>query len=146
MNVHAMTGRERILAVLAGQKTDRIPCMPITMMFAADILGVKYGQYVRDHRILAQAQAKTAEMFGFDYVSAISDPAREATDLGAKIQWYEDRPPAIIEEEALFAGQVGSGATENPPRDLWGAHGRPRQGNRAAAEERGGRTVRRGMG
>ena len=97
-----MTGRERILGILAGQATDRIPCMPITMTFAADVLGVKYGQYVRDYRILAEAQAKTAEMFGFDYVSAISDPTREATDLGAKVQWFEDRPPAMIEEEALF--------------------------------------------
>ena len=91
-----MTGRERILAVLAGQKADRLPCMPITMMFAADIFGVRYGQYVRDYRIIADAQVKTAEMFGFDHVSTISDPACEASDLGANIQWYEDQPPAII--------------------------------------------------
>ncbi|MGA2673769.1 MAG: uroporphyrinogen decarboxylase family protein [Terracidiphilus sp.] len=98
-----MTGRERILAVLAGQQPDRLPCMPITMTFATDILGVPYLQYVRDHRVMADAQIKTAELFGFDYVSTISDPTREATDLGAHIQWYEDRPPAILEEEALFA-------------------------------------------
>jgi MtaA/CmuA family methyltransferase len=97
-----MTGRERILAVLAGEKADSLPCMPITMTFAADVLGVKYGQYVRDHRIMADAQIKTAETFGFDYVSTISDPTREACDLGAKIEWYEDRPPAINEEQALF--------------------------------------------
>jgi len=97
-----MTGRERILAVLAGTKADSLPCMPITMTFAADILGVKYGQYVRDHRIMADAQIKTAETFGFDYVSTISDPTREACDLGASIEWYEDRPPAINEEQAFF--------------------------------------------
>lgn len=97
-----MTGRERILAVLSGQKADRLPTMPITMMFAADILGVKYVRYVRDHKILADAQIKTAEMFGLDYVSTISCPTREATDYGAKIQWYDDQPPAILEEEALF--------------------------------------------
>jgi MtaA/CmuA family methyltransferase len=97
-----MTGRERILAVLAAEKADSLPCMPITMMFAADVLGVKYGQYVRDHRIMAEAQIKTAESFGFDYVSTISDPTREACDLGAKIEWYEDRPPGINEEQALF--------------------------------------------
>jgi len=97
-----MTGRERILAVLGGQKPDRLPCMPITMMFAADILGVKYQAYCRDHRIMADAQVKTAKMFGLDYVSTISCPAREASDYGAKIQWYEDQPPAIIEGEALF--------------------------------------------
>jgi uroporphyrinogen-III decarboxylase len=71
-----MTGRERILAVLTGQKPDHLPCMPITMMFAADILGVKYGQYARDHRIMVDAQIKTAEIFGLDYVSTISDPAK----------------------------------------------------------------------
>jgi MtaA/CmuA family methyltransferase len=98
-----MTGRERILAVLAGKKADHLPCMPITMMFAADVLGVKYGQYARDHRVMVDAQVKTAERFGFDYVSTISCPAREASDYGARIQWYEDQPPAIIEEEALFA-------------------------------------------
>jgi MtaA/CmuA family methyltransferase len=98
-----MTGRERILAVLEGRPADHLAVMPITMMFAADVLGVKYGQYARGHRVLVDAQIKTAEMFGFDYVSSISDPAREAADAGAKIQWYDDQPPAIIEEGALFA-------------------------------------------
>lgn len=61
-----MTGRERIIAILAGRAPDRIPVMPITMMFAADVLGVRYGQYARDYQILAEAQLKTAELFGFD--------------------------------------------------------------------------------
>ncbi len=113
-SVHAMTGRERILAVLAGRKPDRLPCMPITMMFAADIFGAKYGQYVRDYRILVDAQLKTATMFGFDYVSAISDPTREAADQGAKIQWYEDEPPAVIEAEALFADKSALAAVLSP--------------------------------
>ena len=97
-----MTGRERILAVLRGQKADHLPCMPITMMFAADVLGVNYGSYVRSHKLLVEAQIKTAEMFGLDYVSTISDPAREAVDYGAHIQWYDDQPPAILEDDALF--------------------------------------------
>ena len=104
--MQCMTGRERILAVLAGQEVDHLPCMPITMMFAADILGVKYERYVRDHSILVEAQLKTAEIFDLDYVSTISDPAREAADLGAKICWYEDQPPAIVEDEALFSDKT----------------------------------------
>ncbi|MGA3333098.1 MAG: uroporphyrinogen decarboxylase family protein [Terracidiphilus sp.] len=98
-----MTGLERILAVLQGQPADRLAAMPITMMFAADVLGVKYGQYVRDFRTLADAQVKTAETFGFDYVSVISDPAREAADAGATVQWYDDQPPAIVEAQALLS-------------------------------------------
>ena len=77
--------------------------MPITMMFAARHIGAKYRDYARDHRVLAEAQLRTAETFGFDYVSAISDPAREASDLGAAIEWFDDQPPAILESQALLA-------------------------------------------
>ena len=101
-----MTGRERILSVLEGRSADRLALMPITMMFAADVLGVKYGRYARDYKTLADAQIKTAEIFGFDYVSAISDPAREAADAGAAIRWFDDQPPALVEEEALFADKT----------------------------------------
>ena len=97
-----MTGRERVLAVLNGQMPDHLACMPITMMFAADVLGVKYEQYARDHRIMVDAQVKTAETFGFDHVSAIGPPPPETADLGAKIQWFADQPPSMIETESLL--------------------------------------------
>jgi MtaA/CmuA family methyltransferase len=35
-------------------------------------------------------------------VSAISDPAREASDLGATVEWFENQPPAINESRALL--------------------------------------------
>jgi MtaA/CmuA family methyltransferase len=97
-----MTGKERVLAALAGAPTDRLPLMPITMMFAADTAGVRYRDYATDHARLADAQCRTAEEYGFDYVSAISDPAREAADLGAVIQFFDDQPPAIVESQALL--------------------------------------------
>jgi len=98
-----MTGRERVLALIEGREVDHLPRMPITMMFAADQRGVRYGDYATDHRVLAEAQIFTAEKFGFDYVSTISDPAREATDLGAAIEWFDHQPPAIVESQALLA-------------------------------------------
>jgi MtaA/CmuA family methyltransferase len=98
-----MTGKERVLAALSGAATDHLPLMPITMMFAADTAGIRYRDYVSDHRRLAEAQLRTAEEYGFDYVSAISDPAREAADLGAVVQFFDDQPPAIVESQALLA-------------------------------------------
>jgi len=98
-----MNGFERVTAMLEGDPVDRLPRMPITMMFAADQLGVSYGQYARDYRTLVDAQLLTAERFGFDYVSVISDPAREAADCGARIQYFDDQPPAIDETAALLA-------------------------------------------
>lgn len=98
-----MTGRERVLAHLRGEPVDHLPVMPITMMFASDQIGAPYKAYVTDFRVLAEAQVYTARKFGFDYVSVISDPAREAADLGAEIEWYEDQPPALVESKSLLA-------------------------------------------
>ncbi|RPJ87418.1 MAG: hypothetical protein EHM18_01245 [Acidobacteria bacterium] len=97
-----MNGRDRILAMLEKKPVDRLPLMPITMMFAGDQAGIRYGDYARDYRALAKAQIHTACKFDFDYVSAISDPAREAADCGATIRYFEDQPPAIDEAEALL--------------------------------------------
>ncbi len=98
-----MTSRERVLAMLDGKPVDHLPLMPITMMFAADQIGVKYGRYAEDHRLMAEGQLVTAERFGIDHVSTISDPAREAADLGAKVEFFDDQPPALNEEGALLA-------------------------------------------
>ena len=101
-----MTGRERIQRHLEGKPVDTLPAMPITMMWAADQLGVPYGRYVQDYRILAEAQILVAEKFDFDHVSVISDPAREVTDLGGAVEFYPDQPPAIIEAGALLADKT----------------------------------------
>ncbi|MBN1393772.1 MAG: uroporphyrinogen decarboxylase family protein [Pirellulales bacterium] len=98
-----MTGRERILAAFDGLPADSLPLMPITMMFAADQIGEPYGKYATDYRVLVEGQLRTAERFDFDYVSCISDPTREATDCGARIQFFYDQPPAVDELNALLA-------------------------------------------
>lgn len=61
-----MTGRERVWAMFEGREPDHLPLMPITMMFAADLAGVKYGQYAANFEVLAEAQTRVAETFGFD--------------------------------------------------------------------------------
>ncbi|MBS1854068.1 MAG: uroporphyrinogen decarboxylase family protein [Acidobacteria bacterium] len=109
-----MNGRERILASIQGQPTGRLPLMPITMMFAADQIGARYLDYVTDYRVLAEGQMRTAEKFGFDYVSAISDPAREPADLGAAIEFFPDQPPAVIEDRALLADKTRLAALRVP--------------------------------
>lgn len=97
-----MNGRERVEAMLRGDAPDHLPLLPITMMRAAEHIGVKYRDYASNYRILAQAQMAIAERFGFDYVSAISDPAREASDLGAAVEWFDNQPPALLENRALL--------------------------------------------
>jgi MtaA/CmuA family methyltransferase len=98
-----MNGRQRVLAFLNDQPVDRLPVMPVVMMFCADHIGVKYGDYVKDYQTLARAQIQTAQDYEFDIVSNMSDPAREAADCGARIEYYEDQPAAIVESQALIA-------------------------------------------
>jgi MtaA/CmuA family methyltransferase len=98
-----MKSRERVLALLEGKPIDRAPAMPVTMMWAADLIGAKYGDYATRAEIQATGQIAAARLFGFDHVSAISDPGCEAADLGAAIFYPPDAPPAIIEETALLA-------------------------------------------
>ncbi len=125
-----MNSRERIFSLIDGKPVDRIPLMPITMMFAADQIGAKYRDYVTDYRVLAEAQLRTAERFGIDFVSCISDPARECADLGAKIRFFDDQPPAFVESEALLADKSML-ATLKVPDPLGG--GRMHDRVRAAA-------------
>lgn len=109
-----MTGRERVLTLIEGGNPDCLPFMPITMMFAADAVGVPYGNYAADHRVLADTQMRTAEKFDFDFVSAISDPAREAADCGAAVVYFDNQPPALDEHNALLADKTKLASLKTP--------------------------------
>ncbi len=101
-----MNGRQRVLDFLEGRAVDRIPFLPITMMFAAAQTGARYRDYATDFRVLAEGQIRTASKFDFDYVNTMSDPAREAADCGAIVQYFDDQPPAIVEDQARLADRT----------------------------------------
>jgi MtaA/CmuA family methyltransferase len=123
-----MTGRQRVLTLLRGGEPDATPLMPITMSLAADQIARPYREYATDWRVLVEGQAATAERFGFDYVSAISDPCVESSDLGSKVVWFDDRPPANDEENPLLADKSRFRGLKLPaPGTL------PRAANRLAA-------------
>ena len=130
-----MTGRDRIVSMVRGETVDGLPLMPITMMFAGDLAGVRYRDYVTDYPVLADAQLRTAERFGFDYVSAISDPTREAADCGAALEWFDNQPPAIDEGHALLADPAAL-ASLNMPDPLGGGRMHDRVKGVALLKER----------
>jgi MtaA/CmuA family methyltransferase len=132
-----MNNRARILVLLEGGQVDSLPVMPITMMFAADYVGVKYREYATNFRVQAEAQIRVAEDFDFDYVSVISDPACEAADCGASVSFGPDQPPAIDEAQALLADK-GTLAALNVPDPLDGARMRNRVKAVALLKERAG--------
>jgi MtaA/CmuA family methyltransferase len=98
-----MTGRERIFAAMRGQPIDRLPNMAITMMKAADEIGVPYKQYALEAEAHARGQLAISRTYGIDQVSGISDPAVEASDLGATVIYRDDAPPAVDDSDSLLA-------------------------------------------
>lgn len=108
-----MTSRERFFAFVDGRPVDRLLLMPITMMFAADRAGLPYGRYALDHRVLVESQLRTAEEFGFDHVSAITE-TREARDCGATIRYFDDQPYAIDESQARLADKSALAHLKSP--------------------------------
>lgn len=91
---------------MTGQSVDKLPFMPITMMFAADQIGVPYGRYATEAPLMVDGQIKVAEGFGAAHVSVLSDPGVEAADLGATIGYPEDNPPYVDETCALLADKT----------------------------------------
>jgi len=100
--------------MIEGRPCDCLPLMPITMMFAADLIGAKYRDYATDHRVLAEGQIRTAEQFDLDYVSVISDPARETADCGGKVEFFDDHPPAIVESQARLSDKTDLASLKMP--------------------------------
>ena len=88
-----MNSYERIMNRFAGKPVDRVPNFSLVMAFAAKQLGVSFGQYCTDYRLLADGAFLCHEKFGFDIVCAISDPMREAEGLGAKVVIPENSVP-----------------------------------------------------
>jgi MtaA/CmuA family methyltransferase len=84
------------------------------MMFACAQIGARYRDYCTDYRVLVEGQIRTAEAFGFDYVNTMSDPAREAADCGAVVQYFDNQPVAIVEEQALLADKTRLAALKIP--------------------------------
>ena len=91
-----MNGYERYQAVLEGRQPDFLPRLPILMAYAAHFIGSNYGAFASDYRVLTEANVRCAEYFGFDQVSAISDPYRETQGFGAEIEYLTASVPRCV--------------------------------------------------
>ena len=80
-----MNSYERVMNRFDGKPVDRLPNMSLVMMFAAKQLGVTFGQYCCDYRLLVDGAFLCYEKYGFDMVCTICDSMREAEGLGSKL-------------------------------------------------------------
>ena len=88
-----MTPYERLYARMRGEPVDRAPNLCIVMALAAKEAGASYRQMVTDYRVLCEGMLRCQEKYSLDFVSAISDPMREAAGFGAELVLPEDGVP-----------------------------------------------------
>jgi len=98
-----MDAKERLYARLEGKPVDKIPNLNIVMGLAAKEAGATYEAYARDFRVLVEGNLRCAEKYGLDLLASMSDPAREATAFGARVEYRDDAPPYIT-DSPLFGG------------------------------------------
>ncbi len=88
-----MTSLERYMRMVKGQQPDFVPRIPIVMQYAAEYIGSNYGAFASDYNVLVEANRRCAEDFGFDQLSAISDPYRETQGFGGNVTYIPDGVP-----------------------------------------------------
>lgn len=92
-----MTKTEQFRALLQnGPLTDKVLFRPILMYFAANFIGKNYGEFASDFNVLVEANLRCMDEFGLDMLGLISDPYRETSAFGAKIQYVPDGVPRCL--------------------------------------------------
>jgi len=88
-----MTGLERTLRFLKGEKTDHPPFHPIIMRWAAKYAGVKYRDFCTVPAAKTRSMTLCAKDFDMDWVTVLSDPWAEASAFGIVVEYPEDNLP-----------------------------------------------------
>ncbi|MBD3378450.1 uroporphyrinogen decarboxylase [candidate division KSB1 bacterium] len=95
-----MTSKERFQARMNLESVDRIPNFNIMMTFAAHYIEQPLSRYYQDYKVLCDANFAVQNDFTLDILQAISDPYREAADLGLLVEFPHDSLP--VRKEALL--------------------------------------------
>ena len=88
-----MNSLERVHRRLHGEEVDRAPNFDIYMTRAAHYVGRPLSEYYLDYRALVEANLAVCDDFDLDIVQTLSDPYREAADMGLEVEFPEDDLP-----------------------------------------------------
>jgi MtaA/CmuA family methyltransferase len=93
-----MDKRQVFLSLLKGEAPrERVFFRPILMHFAARFNNTTYGKFASDYRTLVESNIRAMEYFDTDMVSLISDPYRETSAFGARIEYIDEGVPRCLE-------------------------------------------------
>ena len=91
-----MTGKERIIKVLSGEKTDIVPWVPFAGVHAGKLCGYNATEVLKDANKLYESLMKVHKTYLPDGQPVIFDLQVEAEILGCELMWVEDSPPSVV--------------------------------------------------
>jgi uroporphyrinogen decarboxylase len=90
-----MNSRERVLATMAGQATDRRPVSPVLCLYGARLTGCPLDQYFADPVAHALGQSAVRQVFSPDILFGPFAFAALGAAFGSELQFFADQPPNI---------------------------------------------------
>lgn len=90
-----MNATDRLRATFRGEAVYPPLNFDIMMTFAAHYIGQPLSRYYQDYRVLCDANLAVQRDFALDILQTISDPYREAADLGSAVEFPEDDLPVL---------------------------------------------------
>jgi len=92
-----MNSYERIMAVLNGQKPDRIPVFPLVREWCVRQAGFKAYEAILDASKYAYSQYLCVKEFGYDMVRDLGGIHCESEAMGSKLKFPEDAFPSVVD-------------------------------------------------
>lgn len=83
----AMTSPERMMAVMSGQKPDRIPVVPFVEGYAAKITGISLGDFYADGDKCFEAQFASMRLHGYEQTPMYEYASCGAWEFGGEIEF-----------------------------------------------------------
>lgn len=112
-----MTSLERINAYNKGERIDRLPCNPNIANGAARVIGCKVSEFKNNGKLIAEAQIRSYQMFGYDGVRIFTDLYVQAEAMGAKV-YYPPDDTADLEAPAIRdVSEIDGIQPANPYKD-----------------------------
>jgi MtaA/CmuA family methyltransferase len=105
--MNEMTSLERTIRFIEGEAVDKVPFHPLVMQFAASYAGIPYREYCLDYSKKCDANLKTAEDFGIDWMHVGGHPYTEAEDYGLVVEYPENSLP--LDKGPLINGEADFG-------------------------------------
>lgn len=113
----AYTGKDRIVAAVKGQYSDRVPTTVMFGAYVAKLAGVTMLEFYTDAEKHAKSHVRAYEVFHPDTITLADDVYLEAQALGAKVEFPEDSTSHLATYVLEDKAKLGKLSIPEPNKD-----------------------------